>query len=190
MDFVRASEKVWSVQIDRDWVLVPPGVVTVNVVAPTAAVFFDVDFTLIRPRDYDVLATLNLNGDYLSDALAAQVGEEIVIAARRDQDGGVRFSVRDHGPGIPLEYQPRMFEKFFRVPGSPEGGSGLGLFIAKGLVQAHGGKIGVSSTAGQGATFWFTVPVAARSTASTRRAAPGPPCAARARTRHRSRCHG
>ncbi|HTA20679.1 MAG TPA: ATP-binding protein, partial [Polyangia bacterium] len=72
----------------------------------------------------------------------------------------VRFEVQDQGPGIPKEHQAELFEKFFRVPGSPSGGSGLGLFIAKGLVQAHGGKIGVDSAPGGGATFWFTVPAA------------------------------
>jgi NtrC-family two-component system sensor histidine kinase KinB len=72
----------------------------------------------------------------------------------------VRFEVADEGAGIPQEHQAGLFEKFFRVPGSPEGGSGLGLFIAKGLVQAHGGRIGVDSAPGRGATFWFTVPVA------------------------------
>jgi len=72
----------------------------------------------------------------------------------------VRFEVQDQGPGISRAHQEGLFEKFFRVPGSPAGGSGLGLFIAKGLVQAHGGTIGVESTSGQGATFWFTVPTA------------------------------
>jgi len=73
----------------------------------------------------------------------------------------VRFEVVDQGAGIPKEHQVGLFEKFFRVPGSPAGGgSGLGLFIAKGLVQAHGGRIGVDSEPGRGATFWFTVPVA------------------------------
>jgi signal transduction histidine kinase len=72
----------------------------------------------------------------------------------------VRFEVVDQGPGIPKEHQVGLFEKFFRVPGSPTGGSGLGLFIAKGLVQAHGGRIGVESQPGRGTTFWFTVPVA------------------------------
>jgi signal transduction histidine kinase len=72
----------------------------------------------------------------------------------------VRFEIQDQGPGIPKEHQVALFEKFFRVPGSPTGGSGLGLFIAKGLVQAHGGEIGVASEPGQGATFWFSIPAA------------------------------
>ncbi len=72
----------------------------------------------------------------------------------------VRFEVSDQGPGIAGEHQPGLFEKFFRVPGSQGNGSGLGLFIAKGLVQAHGGAIGVNSAQGQGSTFWFTIPTA------------------------------
>lgn len=72
----------------------------------------------------------------------------------------VRFEVTDRGPGIDAKHQSGLFEKFFRIPGSPEGGSGLGLFIAKGLVTAHGGEIGVESRPGAGATFWFTVPTA------------------------------
>ncbi|MES1205428.1 MAG: ATP-binding protein [Pseudomonadota bacterium] len=72
----------------------------------------------------------------------------------------VRFEIVDRGAGIAPQHQAGLFDKFFRVPGSPEGGSGLGLFIAKGLVQAHGGTIGVDSDEGRGTTFWFTVPVA------------------------------
>lgn len=99
-------------------------------------------------------------------------GSAIVIRARAEgvfHDGtahrapepeSVRFEIADSGPGIAAEHQVGLFEKFFRVPGSPEGGSGLGLFIAKGLVQAHGGQIGVESDAGKGSTFWFTVPAA------------------------------
>jgi signal transduction histidine kinase len=72
----------------------------------------------------------------------------------------VRFEVADEGTGIAKEHQAGLFEKFFRVPGSPAGGSGLGLFIAKGLVQAHNGKIGIESEPGHGATFWFMIPSA------------------------------
>jgi signal transduction histidine kinase len=88
--------------------------------------------------------------------------EESVRDHRVTDASEVRFEVRDEGPGIPLEHQAGLFEKFFRVPGSPAGGSGLGLFIAKGLVQAHGGRIGVESAPGRGTTIWFTIPTAPR----------------------------
>jgi NtrC-family two-component system sensor histidine kinase KinB len=87
-------------------------------------------------------------------------GEEIVIRARRDGDGGVRFSVADHGPGIPLQYQGRMFEKFFRVPGSDSRGAGLGLAITREIVTAHDGRVGVDSQSGKGSEFYFVLPSA------------------------------
>lgn len=77
----------------------------------------------------------------------------------RSEEGRVVFSVRDEGPGIPKEYQERIFEKFFRVPGrSAEGGAGLGLSIAREIVVAHGGTISFRSAPGQGATFTFSLP--------------------------------
>ena len=97
-------------------------------------------------------------GDQRDQALARRAARSSF--ARPKRAAFVRFEIADQGPGIPREHQRGLFEKFFRVPGSPEGGSGLGLFIAKGLVQAHGGEIGVDSEAGSGATFWFTIPVA------------------------------
>jgi signal transduction histidine kinase len=108
------------------------------------------------------LVFTNLIGNALRFSPA---GTRITVRAReaaRAPDGtpAVRFEVADEGPGIAKAHQAGLFEKFFRVPGSPAGGSGLGLFIAKGLVQAHGGAIGVDSTPGAGATFWFTVPAA------------------------------
>jgi two-component system, NtrC family, sensor histidine kinase KinB len=79
------------------------------------------------------------------------------------QDGFLRIEVTDQGPGIAAEYQQTIFERYVRVPGAPPGGAGLGLFIACEIVRAHGGQIGVDSEPGHGATFWFTVPLAARS---------------------------
>ncbi len=75
-------------------------------------------------------------------------------------DGGVRVSVRDAGPGIPREHQARIFEKFGRVdiPGSSKPGTGLGLFIARSIAEAHGGTLEVSSLPREGATFVLTLP--------------------------------
>jgi len=83
-------------------------------------------------------------------------GGSVVVRARR-ADGHVRFEIADTGPGVPPEHQQAIFERFVRVPGTP-GGAGLGLFIAKEVVAAHGGAIGVESRAGEGATFWFELP--------------------------------
>jgi NtrC-family two-component system sensor histidine kinase KinB len=77
-------------------------------------------------------------------------------------DSSVRFTVTDSGTGIPKEYQERVFEKFFQVPDSGPKGTGLGLYIAKEIVRAHGGEIGVDSEPGKGSTFWFTLPAAPR----------------------------
>jgi signal transduction histidine kinase len=73
----------------------------------------------------------------------------------------LRISVADHGPGIPEEQRAGLFERFYRVrPQHEEPGVGLGLAICKGIVEAHGGSIGVESTHGGGATVWFTLPLA------------------------------
>ncbi len=71
----------------------------------------------------------------------------------------IHLSVRDDGPGIPQEYQSRIFQKFVQVKGQESGGSGLGLAICKEIVKAHGGTIWVESSEGTGSTFTFTVPV-------------------------------
>jgi signal transduction histidine kinase len=68
--------------------------------------------------------------------------------------------VLDHGPGIAKEFQPRVFERFFRIPGTEESnGVGLGLAIAKEIVASHGGNIGLRSTPGEGSEFYFDLPV-------------------------------
>ncbi len=71
----------------------------------------------------------------------------------------MRIEVHDDGPGVAKEYQDSIFDKYVRVPGVAAGGAGLGLFISREIVRAHGGEIGVTSEPPAGATFWFTVKI-------------------------------
>ena len=91
----------------------------------------------------------------------SQDGGEVEVAASAE-DGVVRISVADDGPGIPHDQQRLIFEKFGRAtgPGAAKPGSGLGLFIARSIAEAHGGSLGVESTPPAGATFTLTLPAA------------------------------
>jgi len=74
------------------------------------------------------------------------------------------FSVADSGPGIPKEFQSKLFERFFRLPGSDREGVGLGLAITREIVTAHGGNVGLNSSPGEGSEFYFDLPVMPGST--------------------------
>ncbi|HEX3478336.1 MAG TPA: CheR family methyltransferase, partial [Kofleriaceae bacterium] len=89
-------------------------------------------------------------------------GEIRVAAAPGDDE--VRLSVSDTGPGIPEAQLARVFDRYWRGSGQ---GAGLGLFIAKGIVEAHGGRIWVESTPGVGSAFHFTLPLAVAPPRST-----------------------
>jgi signal transduction histidine kinase len=86
-------------------------------------------------------------------------GGALRVAVRRS-GGEVAFEVSDTGPGIAPEDQPHVFERWWRSPDAGWAGSGLGLAIARGIAEAHGGRIAVRSTPGEGATFTFTLPAA------------------------------
>jgi two-component system, NtrC family, sensor histidine kinase KinB len=89
----------------------------------------------------------------------APEGTHVIVRARAS-DGGVRFEVADEGPGVPADYRESIFERTVRVPGSPDSGAGMGLFISRENVRAHGGRIGVESGVGKGSTFWIELPAA------------------------------
>jgi signal transduction histidine kinase/HAMP domain-containing protein len=93
----------------------------------------------------------------LSNALKyTRMGGQVTITAQ-PEDSMVRFTVVDTGLGIAPEFLPRLFEKFFRVPGQEQISSGLGLTITKEIVEAHGGTTNVASEPGKGSKFTFTV---------------------------------
>ena len=90
-------------------------------------------------------------------------GGHVTVHARQDSVSSVRVEVSDTGEGIAAEDLPHVFERFYRGDRSrtrTTGSTGLGLAIAKAWVDAMGGKIGVESERGNGARFWFTLPVA------------------------------
>ena len=90
--------------------------------------------------------------------------EHSIIRIRAEPaENMLRISVEDQGPGIPPEHRAGLFERFYRVRADADApGIGLGLAIAKGIVDAHGGTIGVDSQVGRGTRVWFTLPSAGR----------------------------
>jgi signal transduction histidine kinase len=95
----------------------------------------------------------------LSNAIKYGAGKPVELVVDRN-DGRARIVVTDHGPGIQVEHHGRLFQRFARLsPSRHYGGFGLGLWIARVIVEAHGGTIGVRSQAGEGATFFFDLPL-------------------------------
>jgi signal transduction histidine kinase len=84
----------------------------------------------------------------------------VVTVSADIRDGQVRFAVHDTGPGVPPEHLADVFDRFWQARARDRRGVGLGLAIAKGIVEAHGGRIWVESIVGEGSTFIFTLPVA------------------------------
>lgn len=123
------------------------------------------DISFLREIDGDepsVRADANKIAWVLSNLVSnalRYVGRGGRIALRANDDGSwVRLAVADDGPGIPQEYQSRIFQKFVQVGDRESEGSGLGLAICKEIVRAHGGTIWVESEPGRGSTFVFTLP--------------------------------
>ena len=85
-------------------------------------------------------------------------GRVTVTAARAG--GEVRVAVADTGPGIAADDLPYVFDRFWQARSTRRAGAGLGLAMAKGIVEAHGGTLSAASEPGRGSTFAFTLPIA------------------------------
>jgi signal transduction histidine kinase len=95
----------------------------------------------------------------VSNAIKFTPQEGTIRVSARQRDGKIVVFVADTGPGIPQEYLSKIFDWFWRTPETKQKGSGLGLSIAKGIVEAHGGTIWAESQSGKGSLFCFTMPV-------------------------------
>lgn len=107
-----------------------------------------------RERLHQVLSNLVANAVKFTPAHG-----RIRVSAERHGDD-VRVAVEDTGPGIPAEHLENVFDRFWQARSTRRAGAGLGLAIARGVVEAHGGRIEARSEVGRGTTFEFTLPVA------------------------------
>ncbi len=125
----------------------------------------ELDATVTFPDDFpEVVADADKLEQVLTNLVenaakyASPVGL-VVEGAVLPDDAGVSVAVVDRGEGIPPEDLPRVFERFFRREEGRPTGTGLGLWITRGLVEAHGGEVVATSTVGEGSTFRVTLPL-------------------------------
>jgi signal transduction histidine kinase len=135
---------------------------TIDMLRPLAAGSSIIMEASIAPNLPPVLA----DSARIQQVLSNLVGNAVKFTPRQGRvtvtaegtDGEVRFAVIDTGPGIPPEQLPHIFGRFWQAKPSDHRGIGLGLAIAKGIVEAHQGRIWVESHVGLGSTFYFTLP--------------------------------
>jgi signal transduction histidine kinase len=126
-----------------------------------------------KPEEADALPPLDADPGLLRGVVANLVEnalkfnrserKEVSISIAR-QDGAVRLSVRDNGPGIPSEEQPKLFRRFYQIDDDFTGqipGFGLGLAYVKNVAEAHGGRAGLESSPGKGSEFYVILPLTA-----------------------------
>jgi signal transduction histidine kinase len=113
------------------------------------------------PAEFDHARLFQVFGNLIANAIKFSPGGSR-IALRAERIGNhVQCSVRDQGTGIPADQIEHVFERFVQVDENDRRGLGLGLFIAKRIVEAHSGRIWAESRLGQGTSVLFTIPIQA-----------------------------
>ncbi|RZJ72959.1 ATP-binding protein [Flavobacterium sp.] len=97
--------------------------------------------------------------NFLTNAIRYSPGNSTIEISAKSSGNLVRIGVKDFGQGIDRNYQSRIFDRYFRVPGSDSSGTGLGLAISREFIEAQGGSVGVESDLGLGSFFWFELPL-------------------------------
>jgi len=132
---------------------------TVTTAAKEKNISFQKNYEGALPRvNADPEKTSWVLNNFLSNAIKYSPEGSRVIVNVKKQDGYIEFSVVDKGQGIAPEYLPKVFDRFFKVPGSKKSGTGLGLAISKEFIEAQQGKIWVTSRVGEGSAFGFDLP--------------------------------
>ena len=146
-------------------------------VSPYAVVEKAIDSVLAQARERAIIITRNFQenlpevladpdktawvlNNFLTNAVKYSANGSSVSISLIQLDNSIEFSVKDLGPGIPKEYQSKVFNRFFRVPGTQSAGNGLGLSISKEFIDAQQGTIWVRSSPDEGSTFGFSLRLA------------------------------
>jgi signal transduction histidine kinase len=157
-----ASLQAGRLSVDRKTVAVAP--LLAEVLDTHEPVILEKGIELVRELSIE---GLELHGDHdrlvqvfgnlLGNATKFCAPGDTIIVRGYPEDGSIRFEVEDTGPGIPESELPRIFEPYWSAQRHAKKGTGLGLYISKGIVEAHGGRLWVNSS-GKGATFCMTIP--------------------------------
>jgi signal transduction histidine kinase len=161
LDVAKIEDKTFSVHLSRCDVseVVSDVVAALGLLAQERSIdlrYATTDLCVMGDRDrlHQVLSNL------VSNAIKVTPSAGCIHIEARPLDGEVQFSVCDTGPGIADADQPRLFDRYHQPVESKKHGSGvgLGLYIARGIIEAHGGRIWVESAVGHGSTFSFAIP--------------------------------
>jgi len=113
------------------------------------------------PVEMDRVRILQVLTNYLTNAMKYSSADRPVQVSVQREGSVIRVEVADQGPGIPLEEQERIWERFYRVESheSVIPGLGMGLYLCRMIIEQHGGQVGVESQPGAGSRFWFRLPL-------------------------------